>query len=714
MSSTEAATPSCAVGDRTSAAVGPGCTPPVHDTGLRVMPPPPHADWSCAGAVRGQPGAVAVTARACGSDVVAVSGWWSSGAAVRDERALMEAAALEKEAEMVDEWVGRCDSPSSQHLRESRDGGGAAGRGVEADTAARPRALAPTTTAGQPSDPPRATLCGFFSADNLRVATVPFVCGCLSGYTVGYVGIYTQLYNMSTNCALYSAKTACESVPFADCVWYSPSPTLQYCGWPSITCRAAYPSSAWVGGGGDTALAEAQCLRDARCSWAYAAAECRNPFGFSASYTGLFAGSIIAGSMCGALLGGPVVVSAGTRLTFTLCGVFCLACSAMAHVDAATDELWVLVVGRFVVGVFTGLLTVACPLYVNTNADTLYRRKLGTLFQVFTTLGVLLTASIGLGVGETVEYAAERDARLSWRIQGLVSGQTALSLALIALGVWGSEGKVRYTTAAKDAMPVPSSGSGGGGGGCTLNQNEYSYREMLGPLLMTIVVNGTMRFTGFNAILNFAPTILGGLGLSPLEGNMYIMIINFVGTLLSIPLDSFVSIRSIFLFGSAAASCVCLFLCGVPVYPGVASERATNACAVAGIALFVFVFEVFVGPSFYVLLQDMFPPSFRPRGNSFGQLWQFVINLVINVCYPIATERLSGGPAGNQHKGQAIVFIFFGGLGLVCFILEMLFLKVWEEETPHRRGGGAAAADAEPTAATPAPSVHRGRGGGGA
>ena len=571
-----------------------------------------------------------------------------------DDCVEMVAHALEKEAELPDRWVEDLDASLDLSKNNNNNNNNSGILGAGADTAA----------------PARPTLRGFFSRENLTVAAVPFVCGMINGYTIGYVAPYTQLYKTSTNCALYTAQVGCEAVPFADCVWRTTTTTqsdgttrsLGYCGWPTITCREAYPNDEWMGGGGNTTLAELNCLQDRRCTWSYSAKECQNPSGYTTSELGIFAGSMIAGNMFGAILGGPLVTSMGTRLTFLVSGLLSVVCSVMGHVDAATDEFWVLVTGRFVLGIFMGLITVACPLYVNTNAAPLYRRKLGTLFQVFTTFGVFLAGTIGLGVGQSVQFGADDNADITGRMQGLACGQTALSLAMIFLGVFSAESRLKY-------------GKKVG----ALNQNEYSYRDMMGQLFMSVVVNGTMRMTGFNAILNFAPTILGGFGLAPLVGNTVMTVCNFLGTLISIPLDSFFSIRSIFLFGSCFISCMCLFLCGIPVYPGVASESVTNNCAVVGICLYIFAYEVLVGPNFYVLCQEIFPPSFRPRGNSFAQLWQFIFNLVINVCYPIAAERFSGGPGGNQHKGQSIIFIFFGGVGIVCFVIEFFFLKVWNE-----------------------------------
>ncbi|EAN92983.1 hexose transporter, putative, partial [Trypanosoma cruzi] len=36
--------------------------------------------------------------------------------------------------------------------------------------------------------------------------------------------------------------------------------------------------------------------------------------------------------------------------------------------------------------------------------------------------------------------------------------------------------------------------------------------------------------------------------------------------------------------------------------------------------------------------------------------------------------------------GQAVAFIFFGCIGLVCFVLQVFFLYPWEESTPQNHG----------------------------
>jgi hypothetical protein len=516
-----------------------------------------------------------------------------------------------------------------------------------------------------------------FSKENIKVTAVSIIGGLVSGYTIALVPVYSQLFVSGTNCALYTAPLGCEAVPFADCMWHTTTATLSngttqtrgYCGWPTITCREAYPNDGWMGGGGNTTLAELNCLQDSRCTWSYSAKECQNPSGYSQKELAVFSGSMIAGNMVGAILGGPLVTSMGTRLTFLVSGYFCTITCIMGHADSYVNDFWVLAVSRFVLGIFVGLITVACPLYVHENAIPKYKAKTGTMFQVFGTAGSFFAAVIGLGEGDTIHYDANADQHISARMQGITAGQTLLSILLFLLGIFSTESKVKFRKGESGA----------------LNQNEYSFWKMMPRLLMAVALNATFRFTGFNALANFGPKLMSSFKIEPYLGVFIIMTVNFFGGIVSMPASLLASPKVLFLFGSCFISCMCLFLCGIPVYPGVASESVTNNCAVVGICLYIFTYEVFVGPSFYVLCQEIFPPSFRPRGNSFAQLWQFIFNLVINACYSIAVVSFSGGPEGNQHKGQAIIFIFFGGLGLVLFVYEFLCLDLWDEAAEAER-----------------------------
>jgi len=209
--------------------------------------------------------------------------------------------------------------------------------------------------------------------------------------------------------------------------------------------------------------------------------------------------------------------------------------------------------------------------------------------------------------------------------------------------------------------------------------SQYTVAQMTGPLMIAFFLSLAQQMTGINAIMNYAPNITANMNLKPLMGNFVVMIWNFITTLVAIPLASRFSMRQMFLTGTFVASLACLCT-GIPVYPGVTSDTTRSALAGTGIFIFILAFELGMGPCFYVLAQILFPSSFRPKGSSFTMVVQFCFNIIINLCFPIAVENLSGGPAGDQNKGMGIAFMFFGCCGLLSWIILVKWLQPFPEE----------------------------------
>ncbi|KPI82846.1 putative transport protein [Leptomonas seymouri] len=491
----------------------------------------------------------------------------------------------------------------------------------------------------------------------------------LNGCCIGFIGTYAQMYVMGTDCSLYrGGQTACETIPYADCKWFDDDDG-GYCGWYAITCRKQYSwSSGPAAAFRSETTARSACLADSRCKWSYSDQQCENPVGFTTVHHGLFAGSQVTGSCIGAFLASALVPKIGSRLSFIMIGMMQFVCCIMKYVACAEDEFWVLISARFVMGLSIGLISVACPLYVDQNAHPAHKRRLGSLYQTFTSVGQLIVASMALGVGQSIWVGENKDHHVMGRTQSLVGCLMALSICMIGLGAFSKETRARFNSEHADDV-------------VHLNANEYSYRKMFPRLMMGTVIACTLQMTGINAINNYAPTIMGSLGVAPLVGNFIVIAWNLVTAIASFPLIARFSMRRLFLIGSLFISCMCICLCGLPVYPGVVkSTPVKHGVGITGILLFVMGYELAVGPCYFVLTQDLFPPSFRPRGSSWTQVSMYIFNVIINVCFPIAVEELSGGPSGNQDKGESIVFFFFGGVGLSCLVLEYFFLHPWKDE----------------------------------
>lgn len=184
------------------------------------------------------------------------------------------------------------------------------------------------------------------------------------------------------------------------------------------------------------------------------------------------------------------------------------------------------------------------------------------------------------------------------------------------------------------------------------------------------------QLTGINAIMNFAPSITQRMGVPPLLGNFLIMLWNFLTTLVAIPLAQRVSMTRLYLVGVACVSVACLCT-GIPVYPGVASTEVKQVVGTLGVAFVIAAFEVGIGPPFWVLTQQLFPPSFKAAGSSFVTTVLNFFNLVINVGFPISVQAISGGPSADQDKGMAVTFLIFGCIGCCAFLVLAKTLRTY-------------------------------------
>ncbi|KAF8300428.1 putative hexose transporter [Trypanosoma cruzi] len=279
-------------------------------------------------------------------------------------------------------------------------------------------------------------------------------------------------------------------------------------------------------------------------------------------------------------------------------------------------------------------------------------------------------AAMGLAIGQSVNF--DKDIKMDARMQGYCAFSTLLSVLMVALGILGREqdevyerqARGRWHCAGPERVQLPADAWTFGDGTSDFRDAATDWHQCRDEL----------RAKDYGQLGD-------GASCGQLRGDGVELCDNS-------RLDStcpVLTMRQLFLGASLVASVSCLLLCGVPVYPGVADKNVKNGVAITGIAVFIAAFEIGLGPCFFVLAQELFPRSFRPRGSSFVLLTNFIFNVIINVCYPIATEGISGGPSGNQDKGQAVAFIFFGCIGLVCFVLQVFFLYPWEEHSSEPR-----------------------------
>jgi len=334
------------------------------------------------------------------------------------------------------------------------------------------------------------------------------------------------------------------------------------------------------------------------------------------------------------------------------------------------DSYELMIIARIIVGVGIGATCVASPLYVGEMAPVESKGTLGVMFQLGVTFGIVLVAFSAFVIAPSDGRGLQH-----WetRIQfGLILPCVLFSLLSIVLAVLAEESKV-WLRKEKDNESEAAS---------FIRDREvetWTWDQVRLPLIVAFVLSFATQMTGINAIMNYAPSITKAAGLEPLTGNFVVMLWNFMTSAASIPIAHRFDRRTMYLGGVSLCMVAC-FLTGIPTIPGLCSDSTKHVLASVGIAVFILAFEIGMGPMFFILATELFPPEFSQLGSSFTNTVQLIFNCIINFGFPVAVEGLSGGPGGNQDKGMAIVFVVFGVIGLLGIFFLFRFLHPWSTE----------------------------------
>ncbi|CAI9588942.1 unnamed protein product, partial [Staurois parvus] len=104
------------------------------------------------------------------------------------------------------------------------------------------------------------------------------------------------------------------------------------------------------------------------------------------------------GGMVGSLSVGYFANRFGRRNAMLLVNVFALVGGALMALSKVAWSIEMLIIGRFIIGVFSGFCTGLVPMYIGELAPTAYRGALGTLNQLGIVVGILIAQIFGLNI----------------------------------------------------------------------------------------------------------------------------------------------------------------------------------------------------------------------------------------------------------------------------------------------------------------------------
>ena len=102
------------------------------------------------------------------------------------------------------------------------------------------------------------------------------------------------------------------------------------------------------------------------------------------------------GATIGALSGGPLSDSYGRKTTMIGNSILGFLVSFLLGASRLIGNYWVMVVGRLLIGINTGIASTSAPVYINEIAPDSLKGPLGTSFQISAVTGILFAQITGL------------------------------------------------------------------------------------------------------------------------------------------------------------------------------------------------------------------------------------------------------------------------------------------------------------------------------
>ncbi|KAG7335827.1 hypothetical protein KOW79_000520 [Hemibagrus wyckioides] len=415
-----------------------------------------------------------------------------------------------------------------------------------------------------------------------------------------------------------------------------------------------------------------------------------------------------AGGMVGALSVGVLVNKFGRRKSMLLCNILALIGGGLMGLSSVSRSYEMVILGRLIIGIFSGLYTGLTPMYVGELAPTSLRGAFGTLHQLGIVVGILIAQILGLDMllgsqklwplllGLTVLPAVLQTIMLLFCSESprylLINLQEEDKARQVLVRLRGNndiEDDVREMKEEASKMAMEKKVSI-----LELFSNPI-YRQ---PIIIAIVMNLSQQLSGINAVFYYSTEIFKNAGITePVYATIGAGVVNTIFTVVSLFLVERAGRRTLQMIGLGGMAVCALIItitlqllvdpCGeqaknvsgaailndcnrtLGATPDVGASPVISYIAIVAVFGFVATFEIGPGPIPWFIATELFAQGARPAAVAVGGCSNWTANFLVGLCFPLLLSAC--GP---------YVFIIF----LVLLVLFFLFTYFWVPETKGR------------------------------
>ena len=364
-------------------------------------------------------------------------------------------------------------------------------------------------------------------------------------------------------------------------------------------------------------------------------------FSLSALSKGLVTASLMVGCLFGALLGGRLSDRYG-RKPMLMVSALLLAVSAAGSAFLSHSAA-PLVVFRLIGGLGAGILSAVIPTYITEISPAEMRGTFVSFYQLFVVVGILVAYFANWLLAGT---------SLNWHLMlGLplvfAVADALLLLALPESPLWLEQRG--NTTARAERVAL-----------AELFRGRVGYVVFLGSMLAFF-----QQITGINVVVNYAPAILGKLGIAgsdPLLQTVYIGVANLVFTVIALWLVDKFGRKTLLVGGCFGCTLSLAYLAYAYSIP----EPSSIGVLVAILAYIGF-FALSLSPLMFVVTSEMYPSRIRGTAMAFSTGISWVCAFLVVQFYPWLESTLGTNVA-------------FGIFAILC-LAAGLFIRFLIPET---------------------------------
>lgn len=406
----------------------------------------------------------------------------------------------------------------------------------------------------------------------------------------------------------------------------------------------------------------------------------------------------IPGGMIGAFLGGWLADTFGRKRTILFSHLFAILGAISSCVCVAAKSPEMLMLGRVLVGINSGLGNCIAPMFLSEIAPFNYRGAFGTLHQLFVTLGIFLSSVFGirelLGTKELWPFLI-----LLQIIPAFVSlvllpflPETPRYLLLVRDDRDGAAAALRFyrkrtdVDADMEEMDTEDQQKSSGENPSFTTKMLLTSPDLRRPLFIAAMLQVIQQFSGINAVFFYSQSIFENAKVREKDIPFAIIgtnAVNVLMTIITVPLMDIAGRRLLLLIPMIAMiidliiMTVCLVIQGLENSP-----PAIAYVSIACVIIYVIAFAVGLGPIPMMIGAELFRQGPRPKAMAVAG----VVNWVGTFIIAIGFESVQN--AAQQYTFVIFVVLLAGFTVFTYFFVPETKNKTFEEIAHQFSPGG--------------------------